>query len=118
ERNSSLSRILRPAALSRGRRAGCSSMPCKVIYLAINKGIQEGLEAGIEHGRSGRTLAKVEAYNPRVKDEFVYAVIDFENVSFTLLDELELLKHSPLVSVMFALVLKDAQGNVDSNPEL
>nr|GEX15432.1 hypothetical protein [Tanacetum cinerariifolium] len=97
---------------------GRRSMPCKVIYLAINKGIQEGLEAGIEHGRSGRTLAKVEAYNPRVKDEFVYAVIDFENVSFTLLDELELLKHSPLVSVMFALVLKDAQECRSVNDEM
>ncbi|GJR41892.1 hypothetical protein Tco_1309995 [Tanacetum coccineum] len=48
---------------------------------AVNKGIQEGLEAGVEHGRSGRTLA-----------------------------QLELLKDSPLASIMSALVLKDAHG--------
>nr|GEU81819.1 hypothetical protein [Tanacetum cinerariifolium] len=53
-----------------------------------------------------------------VKDEFVSTVIDFENVSFALLDELELLKDSPLASIMSALVLKDAQGNVDSTLEL
>ncbi|GJZ43548.1 hypothetical protein Tco_0590803 [Tanacetum coccineum] len=75
----------------------------KVISLAINKGIQEGLEAGIEHRKSGRTLAQVEAYDPGVKDEFISDVTDFENVSFALLDELESLKDSPLASIMSAL---------------
>ncbi|GKB49898.1 hypothetical protein Tco_0900651 [Tanacetum coccineum] len=56
---------------------------------AVNRGIQEGLEAGTEHGRSGRTLA-----------------------------QLELLKDSPLASIMSALVLKDAYSNVVSTPEL
>nr|GEW30727.1 hypothetical protein [Tanacetum cinerariifolium] len=90
----------------------------KVISLAINKGIQEGLKARIKHGKYEQTLAQVEAYDPRVKDEFVSTVTDFENVSFALLDELELLKDSPLASIMSALVLKDAQGNVDSTLEL
>ncbi|GJS13207.1 hypothetical protein Tco_0407679 [Tanacetum coccineum] len=63
-------------------------------------------------------LGKVEAYNPWVKDDFVSAVTDFENVSFSLLDELQLLKDSPLASIMSALVLKDAQGNVVSTSEL
>ncbi|GKD70438.1 hypothetical protein Tco_1324528, partial [Tanacetum coccineum] len=98
--------------------AGRRSALSKVISLAINKGIQEGLEAGITYGKSGQTLAQVEAYNPRVKDEFVVAVTNFENVSFALLDELESLKDSPLASIMSALVLRDAQGNVDSTPEL
>nr|GEV92237.1 putative transposase (putative), gypsy type [Tanacetum cinerariifolium] len=85
------------------------------VRLAVMK---QGLEAGIKHGRSERTLAQVEAYNPRVKDNFVSAVTDFENVSFGLLDELKLLKDSPLASIMSALVLKDAHGNVVSTPEL
>ncbi|GJX82357.1 hypothetical protein Tco_0331838 [Tanacetum coccineum] len=63
------------------------------------QGVQEGLEAGIEH-------------------EYVAAVTDFENVSFALLDELESLKDSPLTYMMYALVLKDDQANVNSNPEL
>ncbi|GKB52180.1 hypothetical protein Tco_0902933, partial [Tanacetum coccineum] len=61
----------------------------KVISLVVDQGIQEGLEAGIEHGKSGWSLAQVEAYNPGVKDDFVSAVTDFENLSFALLDDLE-----------------------------
>ncbi|GKB24060.1 hypothetical protein Tco_0863461, partial [Tanacetum coccineum] len=34
----------------------CRAALGKVIYMAINKGIQEGLEAGIEHGKPGRSL--------------------------------------------------------------
>ncbi|GJR37190.1 hypothetical protein Tco_1212874 [Tanacetum coccineum] len=76
----------------------------KVISLAINKGIQEVLEAGIEHGKSRRSLAQVEAYDLEVKNEYVVAVTAFENVSFALLDELGSLKDSALVLVMSALV--------------
>ncbi|GKA99971.1 hypothetical protein Tco_0827965 [Tanacetum coccineum] len=37
------------------------------ISLAINKGIQQGLEAKVEHGKAGRSLAQVEAYDPDVE---------------------------------------------------
>ncbi|GJT92815.1 hypothetical protein Tco_1081660 [Tanacetum coccineum] len=80
----------------------------KVISFAINKGIQEGLEAGIEHGKSRRTLAQVEAYNPRVKDEFVSAVTNFKNVSFTLLDVLDSLKDSLLTSIIHHSYLSES----------
>ncbi|GJU23887.1 hypothetical protein Tco_1157229 [Tanacetum coccineum] len=106
------------AVMKCAQSAECRSALGNVISLEINKGIQEGLEAGIEHGKSGRSLAQVEAYDPRVKDEFVVIVTDFEKVSFSLLDELESLKDSPLASIMSALVLKDSQGNVDSTPDL
>nr|GEV86029.1 hypothetical protein [Tanacetum cinerariifolium] len=56
------------------------------------------------------TLA-VEAYDPRVMDDFVYAITYFENVSFGLLDEVESLKDSPLASIMSAMVLKDTQDS-------
>nr|GEV82275.1 hypothetical protein [Tanacetum cinerariifolium] len=58
------------------------------------------------------------AYDLGVKGDLVSAVTDFENVSFGLLDELKSLKDSPLASIMSALVLKDAQGNVVYVPEL
>ncbi|GJZ30986.1 hypothetical protein Tco_0576033 [Tanacetum coccineum] len=116
-----LSHGVRLAVMKCAQSAECQSALGKVITLAVIKGIQEGLEAGIEHGRSGRTLAQVVAYNPGAKDDFVSAVTDFENVCNTpknvsqrnLLDELQLLKDSPLASIMSALVLKDAQGNVE-----
>nr|GEW73708.1 hypothetical protein [Tanacetum cinerariifolium] len=86
-----------------------------VIYLAINKGIQQGLEAGIEHGKNRRSLAQVEAYDPEVKNKYVVAVEDFENVSFFLLDELEALKDSPPALVMSVLTL---EGDTDSTHQL
>ncbi|GJV89047.1 hypothetical protein Tco_1532985, partial [Tanacetum coccineum] len=113
-----LSHGVRLAVTKYAQSIECQSALGKVITLAVNKGIQEVLEAGIEHGKSGRTLAQVEAYDPGVKDDFVSAVTDFKNVSFGLLDELESLKDSPLASIMYALVLKDAQVNVVSTPEL
>ncbi|GKC96036.1 hypothetical protein Tco_1161478, partial [Tanacetum coccineum] len=90
---------VRLAVMKCAQSTECRSALGKVISLAINKGIEEVLEAGIEHGKSGRTLDQVEAYNPEFKDEFVSVVTDFENVSFALLDELESLKDSPLVSI-------------------
>nr|GEX53638.1 hypothetical protein [Tanacetum cinerariifolium] len=78
----------------------------------------EGLGAGIKHGKSGQTLAQVKAYDPGVKGDLVSAVTDFENIFLSLLDELESLKDSPLASIMSTLVLKDAQCNVVSVPEL
>nr|GEV82270.1 hypothetical protein [Tanacetum cinerariifolium] len=65
-----------------------------------------------------QSLVKGGAYHLGVKGDLVSAVTDFENVSFGLLDELKSLKDSPLASIMSALVLKDAQGNVVYVPEL
>ncbi|GJV71265.1 hypothetical protein Tco_1491260 [Tanacetum coccineum] len=96
------------------RSVECRSTLGKVISMAINKGIQQGLEAGIVHGKAGRSLTQVEAYDPKVEGKYVAAVSKFEGVSFPLLDELESLKDSPLVQIMSALILKDDQGNRDA----
>ncbi|GKG52288.1 hypothetical protein Tco_0547163, partial [Tanacetum coccineum] len=44
----------------------CHSALGKVILMAINKGIQQGLEAGVVHGKTGRSLTQIEAYNPEI----------------------------------------------------
>ncbi|GKB75434.1 hypothetical protein Tco_0942329 [Tanacetum coccineum] len=66
----------------------CRSALGKVISMAINKGIQEGLEAGVGHGRAGRSLTQIEAYDPEVKGKYVATVSEFKCVSFPLFDEL------------------------------
>ncbi|GJU71400.1 hypothetical protein Tco_1262805 [Tanacetum coccineum] len=99
------------------RAVECRSALGKVILMAINKGIQQGLEAGIIHVKAGRFLAQVEAYDPEVEGKYVVAVSEFEGVSFPLLDKLESLKDSPLSLIMSALILKDDQGNTDAAPE-
>ncbi|GKB95169.1 hypothetical protein Tco_0981306 [Tanacetum coccineum] len=86
-----------------------------VICLAINKGIQQGLEAGIEHGKVGWSLAQVEAYDPEVKNKYVVVVWEFENVSFSLLEELEALKDSQLALIMYVL---NSEGNAESTPKI
>ncbi|GKD31448.1 hypothetical protein Tco_1242226, partial [Tanacetum coccineum] len=87
----------------------------KVISLAINKGIQQGLVAGVKHGKAGRSLAQVKAYDYDVENKYVAAVSDFKNVSFYLLEELEALKDSSLALIMSALTL---EGDADYTPKL
>ncbi|GJQ94815.1 hypothetical protein Tco_0005954, partial [Tanacetum coccineum] len=92
----------------------------KVPSLSINNGIQQGLEVEIEHGKAGRSLAQVEAYDPDVESKYVVAVNDmaavndFENVSFSLL-KLEALKDSSLALSMSALTF---EGDAHSTPKL
>ncbi|GJR64152.1 hypothetical protein Tco_0010217 [Tanacetum coccineum] len=95
----------------------CRSALGKVISMAINKGIQVGLEAGVVHGRAGRSLTQIEAYDPEVKGKYVAAVSEFKGVSFPLFDELEILKDSLFALIMSAPTLKDNQGNTDTTPE-
>ncbi|GJY15477.1 hypothetical protein Tco_0385899 [Tanacetum coccineum] len=96
------------------RSVECRSALGKVILMAINKGIQQGLEAGIVHGKAGRSLTQIEAYDPMAEGKYVVAVFAFENMSFPLLDELEGLKDSSLTLIMSALTLKDDHGNFGS----
>ncbi|GJS39204.1 hypothetical protein Tco_0564247 [Tanacetum coccineum] len=55
---------------------------------AIEKGMQEGLAAGIEHGQAGRCLSNLEAYNPSAEADFNSAVRDLRGLDFPLLREL------------------------------
>nr|GEV04352.1 transposase (putative), gypsy type [Tanacetum cinerariifolium] len=72
-------------------------------------------DAGVEHGKAGRSLAQVEAYDPDAESKYVAAVNDFEIFSLSLLEELEALKYSPIAPIMSALAL---DGDVDSIPRL
>ncbi|GJX59926.1 hypothetical protein Tco_0291316 [Tanacetum coccineum] len=96
----------------------CQSTLGKVISMAINKGMQQGLEAGVIHGQVSRTLTQIEAYDPEVEGKYVEAVSEFDDLSFSLLDELEGLKDAPLASNMSALTLKDSEGDKDISSKL
>ncbi|GKG16703.1 hypothetical protein Tco_0361660 [Tanacetum coccineum] len=50
------------------------------IGCAIEKGMQDGLAAGIDHGKAGRVLADVSAYNPSTKANYLAAVNDLFSV--------------------------------------
>nr|GEU84920.1 putative transposase (putative), gypsy type [Tanacetum cinerariifolium] len=77
----------------------------------------EGLDAGFEHGKAGRSLVTIEAYDAGVEAKYVAAVHDLENVYFSLLDQLEALKDYPLKLLMFCLMLEGSYSEDDLTPK-
>ncbi|GJY88135.1 hypothetical protein Tco_0502763, partial [Tanacetum coccineum] len=75
---------------------------------AIEKGMQEGLAAGIEHGQAGRCLNDLEAYNPSAEDDFNSAVQALRSLDFPLLQELS----ASTLDVMDLLHLDDVVAEV------
>ncbi|GKA68699.1 hypothetical protein Tco_0768616 [Tanacetum coccineum] len=67
---------------------------------AIEKGMQDGLAAGITHGQEGRVLTDVDTFNPSAKDDFTFALQEVQNVNFSLLAELQSNKDSSVEAVM------------------
>ncbi|GJW35757.1 hypothetical protein Tco_0058677 [Tanacetum coccineum] len=70
---------------------------------AIEKGMQEGLAAGIKHGQAGRCLSDLEAYNPSAEADFNFAIRDLRGLDFSLLRELSAKKDASTWDVMFKL---------------
>nr|GFC27982.1 hypothetical protein [Tanacetum cinerariifolium] len=55
------------------------------IGKAIEKGMQDGLSAGITHGKEGRVLSDVSAYNPSAEVDYISTLQQLQNVNFYLL---------------------------------
>ncbi|GJU17665.1 hypothetical protein Tco_1145631 [Tanacetum coccineum] len=90
---------------------------------AIEKGMQEGLAAGIEHGQAGRCLSDLEAYNPSAEADFNSTVRDLHGLDFPLLRELSAKKDASTWDVMDLLRLDDAtvrdlRGMTDLQPDV
>ncbi|GKE45788.1 hypothetical protein Tco_1473072 [Tanacetum coccineum] len=79
---------------------------------AIEKGMQEGLDARIEHGQAGRCLSDLEAYNPSAEADFNSAVRDLHGLDFSLLRDLSAKKDASTWDVMDLLRLDDAIAEV------
>ncbi|GJY73436.1 hypothetical protein Tco_0477867 [Tanacetum coccineum] len=88
---------------------------------AIEKGMQEGLAAGIEHGQAGRCLADLEAYIPSAEDDFNSAIRDLRDLNFPLLQELSNKKDASTWEIMDLLRLDDivaeTLGMADLQPD-
>ncbi|GJZ37382.1 hypothetical protein Tco_0583573, partial [Tanacetum coccineum] len=77
---------------------------------AIEKGMQEGLAAGIEHGQAGRCLTDLEAYIPSAEDDFNSAIRELRDLNFPLLQELSNKKDASTWDIMDLLRLDDGGG--------
>ncbi|GJZ51674.1 hypothetical protein Tco_0606189 [Tanacetum coccineum] len=88
---------------------------------AIEKGMQEGLAAGIEHGQAGRCLTDLEAYIPSAEDDFNSAIRELRDLNFPLLQELSTKKDASTWDIMDLLRLDDAVaetlGMTDLQPD-
>ncbi|GJX25371.1 hypothetical protein Tco_0231667 [Tanacetum coccineum] len=89
---------------------------------AIEKGMQEGLAAGIEHGQAGRCLTDLEAYIPSAEDDFNSAIRVLRDLNFPLLQELSHKKDASTWDIMDLLRLDDTVaetlGMTDLQPDV
>ncbi|GKB96539.1 hypothetical protein Tco_0982676, partial [Tanacetum coccineum] len=77
-----------------------------IIGLTIDKGIQVGLVAGIDHGNAKRGLADVASYDPYVEARYVSTVLAFCDLDFKLLSQLESQKDASIADIMSLLRLE------------
>ncbi|GJV10736.1 hypothetical protein Tco_1352277 [Tanacetum coccineum] len=78
----------------------------EAIGRAIDKGMQDGLVAGIEHGKAGRSPDAISVYNPSAEDNYVAAINALCTVEFPLLAQLESLKDASMMDLMGLLRLE------------
>ncbi|GKE00678.1 hypothetical protein Tco_1388661 [Tanacetum coccineum] len=76
------------------------------IGRAIDKGMQDGLAAGIDHGKAGRVLANVAAYNPSAEANFVSPMNALRDVDFPLLTQVASQKDASITYIMGLLRLE------------
>ncbi|GJS39060.1 hypothetical protein Tco_0564103 [Tanacetum coccineum] len=70
------------------------------IGCAIDKGMQDGLATGIDHGKARRGLVDVAAYDPSTEANYVSAVNALRAVDFPLLAQLASQKDASIADIM------------------
>ncbi|GJV89393.1 hypothetical protein Tco_1533331, partial [Tanacetum coccineum] len=92
------------------------------ISRAIEKGMQDGLAAGIEHGAHDRSLEDLVAYNPSAEEDYNAALQELRSLDFSLLAELKSHKDASVETIMNLLRLEsplvDAPGMSDLQPDV
>nr|GEU43652.1 hypothetical protein [Tanacetum cinerariifolium] len=76
------------------------------IGYAVNKDIQDGLRAGVDHGKAIRDLSVINAYDPSAEAKYVESVNALGAVDFSLLFELKSKKDASIVDLMDSLRLE------------
>ncbi|GJR34436.1 hypothetical protein Tco_1210120 [Tanacetum coccineum] len=80
---------------------------------AVDFGMQEGLEAGYEHGVAGTPLSAVEAYNPEAaRASYLDAVKALEDVDFPLVNLLKSKKDAGMDEVLDCFILDGPLANL------
>nr|GEY01775.1 chitinase-like protein 1 [Tanacetum cinerariifolium] len=86
----------------------------EAISRANEKVMQDGLSTGIDHGKEGRNLADIVAYNPAAEVDYNFALQRLHEVDFSLLFELKSHKDASVEDIINLLRLEgpldDASG--------
>ncbi|GJS20482.1 hypothetical protein Tco_0449114 [Tanacetum coccineum] len=72
--------------------------------------MSEGLEYGVKQGEAKLDLAAIEAYDPVADDKYVTALHALKDLKYSLVDQLEKLKDTPLDLIMASLYLENDTG--------
>nr|GEY83792.1 hypothetical protein [Tanacetum cinerariifolium] len=92
------------------------------ISCAIEKGMHDRLSADIDHGKAGRNLEDVAAYNPSAEANYTSVLQSLREVGFPLLAELKSHKDASTTNVMDLLRLEgplvDAPRMSDLQPNI
>ncbi|GJV09147.1 hypothetical protein Tco_1346803 [Tanacetum coccineum] len=95
----------------------CAEMDAHLDKLSVDineellaKGMSKGLKYGIEHGKTGRDLADVEAYDPEANNKLVKALQDLKDLKYSMVDQLEKLKDAPMELIMASFHLESDTG--------
>ncbi|GJX43219.1 hypothetical protein Tco_0259895 [Tanacetum coccineum] len=90
----------------------------KAIGCAVNKGIQDGLRAGVDHGKAGRDLSVIEAYDPSAEAKYIDIVNALGTVDFSLLSELKSKKDASIVDLIDSLRLEGPLAEIPGAEDL
>ncbi|GJX98808.1 hypothetical protein Tco_0355827 [Tanacetum coccineum] len=77
-----------------------------VVSAGLAKGMSEGLKYGVEHGKAGRDLADIEAYDPEANSKLIKALQDLKDLKYPMVDQLEKLRDAPMELIMASLHLE------------
>ncbi|GKD36569.1 hypothetical protein Tco_1252078 [Tanacetum coccineum] len=90
----------------------------QAIGCVVNKDIQDGLKAGVDHGKARRDLSVVEAYDPSIEGKYVDAVNALVAVDFSILFELKSKNDSSIVDLMDSLCLEGVLAEIPRAEDL
>nr|GFA42532.1 hypothetical protein [Tanacetum cinerariifolium] len=83
----------------------------------------DGLKAGVDHGKAGRDLSVIKAYDPSAKSKYIDVVNALGAVDFSLLTELESKNDASMVDLMDSLGLEGplaeilGEGDLQPSPK-
>nr|GEU48354.1 transposase (putative), gypsy type [Tanacetum cinerariifolium] len=81
-----------------------------VVSAGIAKGMSVGLAHGIEHGKVGRGLEVVEAYDLEANNKYLQALQELKDLKYPIVDQLESLKDAPIEVIIASLYLESDSG--------